>query len=196
MRLSNVFCGFKKDGQRKLLWKKQEVVVTSMGDIVKTIYYDLEDNVYIEPNEINVETLRPISSIVGYRKRMSRRKVVKKYKIDSNTLYNIKNVFYGNVVRKTTLYDLRTQNGYYIGVGRDDLYDDIFIKEDENVLFAQVDESKGKVESLKNGKSYLYHNKVNKGISVEPVRSIKKDCFKTDIVSKKKLLELEYKRKL
>ena len=45
MRLDNVFYGFTKNGERKLLWKRYKTEWTSMGDVVKSVFYDLEEKV-------------------------------------------------------------------------------------------------------------------------------------------------------
>ena len=196
MRLNNVFYGFTKNGERKLLWKRFKTETTSVGDVSRTIYYDLEENDYIEPSDIDIESLRSILSLVGPVKRMARKKVVQAYKADNNVLYDVQGAFYGNLVRKTTIYDLKTQNGYYAGGGRNDLYDDVLVKEVENILFARVDDPNGKVESLKSGQRYPWNDRVKSGVCVEEVRPINKKCFDTDVVTKKKLLELDYKREI
>lgn len=196
MKLNNVFYGFTKDGERKLLWKKYKTETTSVGDLGRTIYYDLEENKYIEPSDIDVESLRSVLSLVGPVKRMSKRKVIKIYKADNSILYDIQGAFYGNLVRKTTVYDLKTQNGFYAGSGRNDLYDDVLVKELENVLFARVDDPNGRVESIKTGERFPWHSKVKSGISVEEVRAINREHFDTVVARKKKLLELDYKKKL
>ena len=54
MRLNNVFYGFTKNGERKLLWKRFKTETTSVGDVSRTIYYDLEENDYIEPSDIDI----------------------------------------------------------------------------------------------------------------------------------------------
>lgn len=196
MKLDNVFYGFTKDGKRKLLLKRFKKEMTSLGDVERTIFYDLEENKYIESSDIDVESLRSVLSLVGPVKRMTKRKVVKKFKEDNNVLYDIHGVFYGNLVNKLTIYDLKTQNGYYAGTGRNDLYDNILVKEVENVLFARVDDPNGKVEPLKWKERYPWHYKVNSGVSVEEIRPINKEYFDTAVVPKKKLLELDYRKKL
>ena len=196
MKLKNVYYGFTKEGQRKLLWKRYKVEMTSFGDIKRTIYYDLEKKAYVEPYDVDEKTLVSIVQLVGNYKRKSKRKVINAYKADCNLLYDVKGAFYGNIVNKTTIYDLESANGYYMGSGRNDLYDDAFVMEMENVLFARISDPDGRVQSLKSGGLYSWADKVKKGISVQEVRPIRKDLFSKTVVTKKKLLEADYKKKL
>ena len=127
---------------------------------------------------------------------MKKRKVIEIYKADNSILYDVQGAFYGNLVRKTTLYDLKTQSGYYAGSGRNDLYDDAFVRELENVLFARVDDPNGKVEAIKWGERFPWYDRVKSGLCVQEVKSINKEHFDTDVVTKRKLLELDYKKEL
>ena len=192
MKLDNVFYGFTKNGERKLFLRRLK---TGMP-FENYIYFDLEEKKYIESTNIDLESLRHITNLIGFKKRMTKRKVLKEYKADNNILYNIKSTFYGNLVTKTTLYDLKTQNGYYMGTGRSNLYDDILMIEVENILFSQVNEASSKVESLITNEKFYLHDSIKSGICVEKVRAIFKEYCESDVMSKKKLLELNYKKKL
>ena len=196
MRLDNVFYGFTKNGERKLLWKRYKTEWTSMGDIVRSVFYDLEEKEYYETNDIDKKSLIPIVKIVGDVSRMSRRKVKKAYQADCNLLYDAAGVFYGDVVKKTTKYDLRTTNGFFIGSAGTDLYDDILIPKLENVLFARINDSKGRVQAVYTGSLFPWVDRIKKGLAVKEDRPINRDKISETVVSKKKLLELDYRKEL
>mgnify|MGYP006356624763 CR=1 FL=1 len=63
MKLNNVFYGFTKDGLRRLLWKKYKTEWTSVGDVTRTIYYDLENKVFLEPYDVDQKTLVSIKDL-------------------------------------------------------------------------------------------------------------------------------------
>lgn len=196
MKLNNVFYGFTKNGERKLLWKKYKTEWTSLGAVSRFVYYDLENNEFIESMDVDVESLVPIVKMVGQTERMRKRKVVKAYKADCNLLYDAAGVFYGDVVKKTTKYDLRTTNGFFIGSAGTDLYDDILIPKLENVLFARINDSKGRVQAVYTGSLFPWVDRIKKGLAVKEDRPINRDKISETVVSKKKLLELDYRKEL
>jgi len=175
MRLDNVFYGFTKNGERKLLWKKYKVEITSLGDIERTVYYDLENKEYIEPNTIDEDTLVSINKIVGNYKGISKRKVIKAYKADCNILYDVKGTFYGSI-----LYKKRGKE----------------ILEIENVLLARIADPECRVQWIKNGGLYPWIEKIEKGVGVKENRPIKTEIFSDKVVTKKKMLEADYKKLL
>ena len=195
MRLNNVFYGFTKDGQRKLLWKRYKTEYTSMGDVSRTIYYDLENNDFIEPNEVDESTLTTICNIIGTYKRKSKRKVVEAYKADCNLTFDITGAFYGNIVEKTTNYALKSANGYFIGSAGTNLYDEVFLPIEENILFVKTG-SLVIIENIKNSKTYPWYGLTKSGFCVKRDRPINRDKIRETVVSKKKLLELDYKKEL
>jgi len=175
MKLKNVFYGFTKDGDRKLLWKKYISEYTPMGPVDRTRYYDLEDNKYIETKKVDEKSLIPITELVGSFKRMSKRKIKKSFKADNELLFDAKEAFYGDIVYKKN--------------GKEAL-------EIEDVLFARISEPQCRVQRVKNGKLYPWSERINSGIAVREVRPIKNEQFEEVVVTKKKLLESDYRKEL
>ena len=194
MYLDNVFYGFTKKGKRKLLWRKYITDATDIGDVTRTMYYDMEKKVYIDPYNIDVESLVNIRSLVGDIKRKSKRKVIKAYKADCNLLFDTTGAFYGNIVYKTMAGKL-LENFFDDPAN----YNSSEVKEfpqKENILFARFDDPECRVKCVEDGRIYPWTDKIEKGLSVKEIRAINKEVFRKPVVTKKKLLEANYKKKL
>lgn len=194
MRLENVFYGFTKDGKRRLLWKKFVVEYTTLGDVGRTMYYDLEKKEYIEPNKVDKNSLVSINRLLGDYKRKSKRKVIKAYKADCNLLYDVTGAFYGNIIFRTTaekqLDNLFEDRANYKA---DDKVESTIA---ENVLFARIDDPECRVEKVENGVLYPWTDNINEGYCVKEVRPIKKGIYSKPVIKKKLLLEADYRKEL
>lgn len=194
MKLNNVFYGFTKDGERRLLWKRFKTEYTTMGDVGRTIYFDLEKNEYIETSHVDESTLVPVVKLVGDVHRMRKRKVIKAYKADCNLLYDVTGAFYGNIIFRTTaeklLDNLFEDRANYKA---DDKVESTIA---ENVLFARIADPECRVEKVENGVLYPWTDRIETGYCVKEVRQAKKDLFSKAVVTKKKLLEADYRKEL
>lgn len=194
MKLENVFYGFTKDGKRRLLWKKFVVEYTTLGDIGRTMYFDLEKKEYIEPNKVDENSLVSINRLVGDYNRKSKRKVIKAYKADCNLLYDVTGAFYGDIMFKTTaeklLDNLFEDRANYKA---DDKVESTIA---ENVLFARIADPKCRIERVENGVLYPWADRIKEGYCVKEIRPIKKDLFSKPVIKKKLLLEADYRKLL
>lgn len=178
MKLDNVFYGFTKDGERKLLSRKMKTAFTDLGDVARTVYYDLEKKEYIESYNIDEKELIPITYFIEAKKRMSRKKIIEVYLADCDMSYNIRTIFYGNIINRQTINDK------------------MVLKIRENVLLATVDEDRQIVSEVKTGYLYPSSYSVSHGAAIEEVKEINKDNIQSPVITKKKLLELDYKKEL
>ena len=178
MKLDNVFYGFTKNGERKLLLKKMKTVWTDMGDVARTVYYDLENKEYIESFDIDEHELIPITYFIEAKKRLSRKKIIEVYLADCDMSFNIRKLFYGNIVKRHIINNKNV------------------LKIRENVLLATVDEDRQIVSEVKTGYLYPSSYSVSHGVAIEEVKEINKDNIQSPVITKKKLLELDYKKEL
>lgn len=195
MRLNNVFYGFTIKGERKLLWKRFVTDMTSMGDVSRTVYFDMEEKKYLEINEVDVDTLVPITYLVR-NERMSKRKVVKAFKADNEMTFDIKGVFFGNIVKKTKYKDLFEENNMVFEAKTINGNKKVNVAMRKNVLFARINDPEGKVQVVETNALYPWEHRVNNGMCVEEVRAVSRCSFDEVVVTKKKLLEAEYKKEL
>ena len=180
MNLNNVFYGFTRDGKYRLFWKHFKKMYTSIDDVLVTVYYDLEEKCEFESSFVDTNTLKPITSLVGNVKRMSKRKVKNAFKADANVLIDVKGVFYGDLLEKIL------PNSVYRKT--------IDLKQD--VLFARVSDPEGRSLEVKTGHLYPRAEHTLKGVCVRESRPIKTEHFDNVVAPKKKLLELDYRKEL
>jgi len=179
MYLNNVFYGFTLDGIDRLLWKKYKTVATSMGDVSRTIYYDLNSKEELETNFVDTSSLQPITRLVGNAKWMSRKKVKSVYNADRNLLIDVTGAYYGDIIDK-----IKTS----VSIKR------VTLK--ENVLFARISDPEGRSMEVKTGNLYPRSEKVYEGISVKEMRPIKTSQFDDVVAPKRKVLEMDYRKEL
>jgi len=175
MKLENVFYGFTKDGKRRILLRKFKTEMTTLGDVSRTMYFDLEKKEYIEPSKVDENSLVSINRLVGDYMRKSKRKVIKAYKADCNLLYDVTGAFFGNII-----YKKRGMESLVM----------------KNVLFARVADSMCRVQRVKNGNLYPWSDRVLEGLCVQEICPIKREQFNDVVVTKKKLLEADYRKEL
>ena len=180
MNLENVFYGFTKDGKPRLLWNKFRTIYTSIDAVSTVVYYDLEEKCEFNLSNVDTETLKPITDIVGNKKWMRRKKVTMAYNADMNMLIDVKNAFYGDILNK------RVINNVYIVSNN--------LKKD--ILFAQVESLKERFMDVKTRSLYPSSENVIKGKCVKKIRPIRTEQFDDVVAPKRKLLELDYRKEL
>lgn len=175
MKLDNVYYGFTKDGKYGLFLKKYKTIYTDLGDVSMTIYYDLEEKCELKCDVIDLDSLIPITNMVGYGYKMSKRKVKEIYKANMDILIDVKGAYYGDIIVKTSDSEKLVEN---------------------NVLFARINDPLGRSLKLTTDGLYTKEEKVKSGICVKEVRPIKTDNFECVVEPKRKILELDYKKML
>ena len=174
MNLDNCFYGFTKDGNEHILLKKYRTDYTSLGDVSYTIYYDLVKKKEYENFEVDEKTLHHISELVGIQRRMLKRRVVHLYLADRFTLFNTNDIFYGDIVKvddKNKSYDTLRNN----------------------VLFSKNPKIEFGATEIETGHTYLQSKYIDFDLCVSNERPIK--IYESKI-TKRKLLEMDYRKKL
>ena len=168
MKLNGVLVGFtKSDGEEHLLLRE------------RNYYIDLLTKEVFKRNDIDINSLIPFKDIVDVKRdKLSKRKVVKLYKLDREKLISLFNLHYCDLI-------LKSGNKSQV-ISRNKLL--------EKGLYLSNSLIVDRLKDLKSNILYKLDCYVTNGVCVKIDRDVK--IMEDTIFTKKKILEMNYRREL
>ena len=181
MKIENVYIGFTIDGEEHIFYKTSVLI-----DNVKfKVYVDLETKQEYSSCDVDESSLIKASTCLkDLKSRMFRRKVLNIYNVDREELIDLRRAFYGDVVDRIIIKN--SLDGERKWVEKP-------IRED--VLFFQEDSNHG-IEDLRTSKKYYDINERMLGVVAKKKRLVKLKTGYSGIKTKKKVLEMDYRKEL
>ena len=177
MNLNSIYYGFTKDGKDRVLMEKINNNLL-FGNENYVVYQDLESKEIFKAQEVEEVSLQPIYNLMSKRmldkKRISKRKVIKIYRSDRDSLINVQKLFYGNIVSKNDT-DIKVI--------------------DRDILF--VDSTGyGICDEVSTSERFVKCEYAKDGVAVQDSRPVNLSSSKSLVLTKRKVLEKDYKKVL
>lgn len=179
MKLDKVYIGYVKGDRERILYEKYS---TYDNGLRYKVFVDLDTERVFDA--IDIEYL--ISANVALnilQDRMTRRKLLKLYRLDRRKLLDINGIYFGDLVRVDVFND-----------GDKEIV--IEDKVSSNSLFARFNDPYGRSMNLITSRKFFRAERVSSGIAVRETRAIDNSTFEDVMVPKKKILRKYYENKL
>lgn len=184
MNTDDVYTGFAKDDCIERLFCK-----VKRGKRDFDIYMDLETEELYSETAIDVDSLKPFINIKKVKKKLNRRKIIRIYKLDRETVFKVSSLCLGNIYKLVLDADrkfLIFRNVRPECVEKDCLFEEILIGRNKKYRSLVKNEIYDDYSML-TGVDQLY---------VDDVREMFEFGCEAESLTKKKILELNYKNKL
>lgn len=109
MKLKNVYLGKTKDGKERVFYKSY----SEYCGVNCTVCTDLKSKEKFTFEDVDIDDLVPFSKILPNRKRASRRKVVKVFKVESSSRIHPDNLYIGEIGYVEWVPDIAFSNSLY-----------------------------------------------------------------------------------
>ena len=178
--LEKVFVGFTKDGKERILYRRYG---TYLNGVTFTEFIDLETGETFEYSKVdNLRTFKETIPVENNKKYMTRRKIVKSYKLDRDSMMSITDLVIADICKVNNMFDINNSIESSVSL----LEENVLMKKLNDLIY----------EDIRDHKIYYnvtrFDSKIFSGTCVNNIRSIELDPIEK-IKPKKLILENAYK---